>query len=73
MLFLLAVTNAGYHSSRKSYWPEGKNFAVCLTHDVDEIKKTYQWISRPLHFLARGDFSGFKGQVQSFIQKVKGI
>ena len=58
---------------QKSYWPEGKKFAVCLTHDVDEIKKTYQWISRPLMFLARRDFSGFKGQVHSFIQKIKGI
>jgi len=57
---------------QKSYWPEGKNFAVCLTHDVDEIKKTYQWISRPLRFLARGNFSGFKGQVHSFVQKIRG-
>jgi hypothetical protein len=57
---------------QKSYWPDGKRFAVCLTHDVDEIKKTYQWISRPLRFLARGDFSGFKNQVYSFIQKIKG-
>jgi hypothetical protein len=57
---------------QKSYWPEGKKFAVCLTHDVDEIKKTYQWISRPLRFLARGDFSGFKNQIYSFVQKIKG-
>ena len=57
---------------QKSFWPEGKKFAVCLTHDVDEIKKTYQWISRPLRYLARGDFAGFKGQINSFIQKIKG-
>jgi hypothetical protein len=57
---------------QKSFWPDGKKFAVCLTHDVDEIKKTYQWISRPLRFLARGDFSGLKGQVYSFLQKIKG-
>jgi hypothetical protein len=68
---------AGYHERhiplvQKSFWPEGKNFAVCLTHDVDEIKKTYQWISRPLRFLARGDFSGFKSQVYSFVQKIRG-
>ena len=58
---------------QKSFWPYGKSFAVCLTHDIDEIKKTSQWISRPLRFLARGDFSGFKGQVQSFVQKIRGI
>jgi hypothetical protein len=57
---------------QKSYWPEGKKFAVCLTHDVDEIKKTYQWITRPLRFLARGDFAGCKGQVSSFMQKIRG-
>jgi len=56
----------------KSFWPDGKPFAVCLTHDIDEIKKTYQWVSRPLRFLARGDFAGFKGQALSFIQKIKG-
>jgi hypothetical protein len=58
---------------QKSFWPDGKKFAVCLTHDVDEIKKTYQWITRPLRFLTRGDFLGFKDQVRSFIQKLKGI
>jgi hypothetical protein len=57
---------------QKSFWPEGKTFAVCLTHDVDEIKKTYQWISRPMRFLKKGDIPGFKGQCRSFIQKIKG-
>jgi peptidoglycan/xylan/chitin deacetylase (PgdA/CDA1 family) len=27
-------------------WPDNKKFAVCLTHDVDRIKKTYQYITR---------------------------
>jgi len=57
---------------QKSYWPDGKQFAVCLTHDVDEIKKTYQWLSRPLRFLMKRDSHGFLGQVHSFIQKVRG-
>ena len=58
---------------QKSYWPEGKTFAVCLTHDVDELKKTYQWISRPLRYLARRDYKGFKGQINSFLQKIRGF
>jgi hypothetical protein len=58
---------------QKSIWPDGKSFAVCLTHDVDEIKKTYQWISRPLRYLMKRDIQGFKGQVNSFIQKIRGI
>jgi hypothetical protein len=57
---------------QKSFWPEGKKFAVCLTHDVDEIKKTYQWISRPIRFLSKRDFSGFNCQIKSFVQKIKG-
>lgn len=58
---------------QKSFWPEGKTFAVCLTHDVDEIKKTYQWFSRPVRYLFRRDFRGFMGQIHSFLQKVHGI
>ncbi len=32
----------------KAIWPKGKKFAVCLTHDVDRVKKTYQCFT---HFL----------------------
>ena len=71
--FLLACRENQIPLVQKSYWPEGKKFAVCLTHDVDEIKKTYQWITRPIRYLARGDFPGLKGQINSFIQKIKGI
>ncbi len=58
---------------RKSFWPGGKAFAVCLTHDVDEIRKTYQWISRPLRYLRRMDFRGFRGQIRSLFRKVRGF
>jgi hypothetical protein len=69
---------AGCHERKiplvqKSLWPDGKKFAVCLTHDVDEISKTYQWITRPLRYLARRDLKGFKGQINSFIQKIRGF
>jgi len=26
-------------------WPDNKKFAVCLTHDVDRVRKTYQYIT----------------------------
>lgn len=35
----------------KAIWPENKSFAVCLTHDVDRVKKTYQYVT---HFFKTG-------------------
>ncbi|HEU20239.1 MAG TPA: hypothetical protein ENO00_12840 [Deltaproteobacteria bacterium] len=57
---------------RKSHWPSGKKFAVCLTHDVDECTKTYQWVTRPLRYLRRGDIPGLKNQVKSFSRRMSG-
>jgi len=37
----------------KLTWPNGKKFAVCLTHDVDRVKKTYQYFTRFFRFLSR--------------------
>lgn len=34
---------------QKWYWPDGKEFAVCLTHDVDVVYKW--WIKRILSYL----------------------
>jgi len=70
---------AGCHEQKipliqKSYWPEGKTFAVCLTHDVDELKKaSYQWLSRPFRFLIKGNFEGLSNQIFLFEQKISGI
>ncbi len=57
---------------RKAYWPEGKRFAICLTHDVDELKKTYQWITRPLRYARKGDIQGIKNQISTLLQKTMG-
>jgi len=56
----------------KSFWPEGKTCAVCLTHDVDEVKKTYQWVTYPLKFIRRGQGKNLRSQFHSFIQKLRG-
>lgn len=56
----------------KTFWPEGKSCAVCLTHDVDELKKTYQWITRPWMHMKKGNFRGLYHQYLSFKQKIRG-
>ena len=56
----------------KSFWPDGKTCAVCLTHDVDEVKKTYQWITYPLKLIKRGKLGNLLPQFRSLIQKIKG-
>jgi hypothetical protein len=53
----------------KPFWPEGKEFALCLTHDVDRVSKTYQYVPSMLKFLKRGDIHGLAGQVKSLITK----
>jgi len=62
----------GLSLSRKALWPDRKKFAVCLTHDVDETKKTYQWITRPVRYLKSGDLHGVRNQLASFLQKLGG-
>jgi hypothetical protein len=57
---------------QKSYWPDNKSFTVCLTHDVDELRKSYQYYTRSVVSLMRGDIQGFKVQVNSLLQKIKG-
>jgi hypothetical protein len=63
---------AGNPIVHKSFWPDGKTCAVCLTHDVDEVKKTYQWITYPLKQIKRGKPGNIIPQCRSFIQKLKG-
>ncbi len=38
-------------NNEKSLWLDGKTFALCLTHDVDRVRKTYQHFT---HFFKTG-------------------
>lgn len=43
------------HTIADVNWPTGKRFAVCLTHDVDRIRKTYQYFTRFLRFFGKAE------------------
>lgn len=64
--------NAGIPFASTVLWPDGKSYAVCLTHDVDEIKKKYQWITHPLRCIIRREGKGLINQAASFRQKLSG-
>jgi hypothetical protein len=52
---LVRVHNkAGVPLVRKARWPNGAPYAVCLTHDVDEVRKIYQHVTAPLKSLVLG-------------------
>jgi len=47
----------------KPLWQNGKKFAVCLTHDVDRVHKSYQYISHFVRCIRRGDFRSAMNQI----------
>ncbi|MBN1195555.1 MAG: polysaccharide deacetylase family protein [Methanomicrobiaceae archaeon] len=55
-----------------AHWPHTHTSAVCLTHDVDELAKTYQWVTRPLRYARRGDGPGLLRQFRSLVAKIGG-
>ncbi|WOF16348.1 hypothetical protein F1737_06270 [Methanoplanus sp. FWC-SCC4] len=71
-IFLYAHQKSNLPLIKKSLWKNGQKYAVCLTHDVDEVKKSYQWITHPLKLVKKKDFNGFLNQFYSFVQKIKG-
>jgi len=58
--------------SRRVLWPEGKRFAICLTHDVDELHKTYQYVTNLIRNIKKGDIMGLKREFLSFLRKIRG-
>ncbi|MCW7075517.1 MAG: polysaccharide deacetylase family protein [Candidatus Methanospirare jalkutatii] len=56
----------------KPFWPDGKKFAVCLTHDVDRVHKSYQYITHFVRNIGRGDFRSAINQITSVARKLHG-
>lgn len=53
----------------KPFWPEGKKFAVCLTHDVDRVKKTFQYFTRTIKHFRKGEIGSALSQISSLLRK----
>jgi peptidoglycan/xylan/chitin deacetylase (PgdA/CDA1 family) len=49
-------------------WPDNKKFAVCLTHDVDRVKKTYQYFTRFVRFLKNLEIKKAFNELLCFIK-----
>ncbi|RLF94357.1 hypothetical protein DRN50_05595 [Thermococci archaeon] len=52
----------------KPKWPEGKKFAVCLTHDVDKVKKTYQYFTMFVRFLKNMEIKRAFNEIFCFLK-----
>ena len=51
----------------KPFWPDGKRFAVCLTHDVDRVYKTYQYLPSILKNIKKRNPRGIVEQIKSML------
>ena len=50
------------NKNNQTIWPNEKKFAVCLTHDVDRVHKTYQKFTR---LIRKPSFQGLEDLVRS--------
>lgn len=50
----------------KPFWPDDKKFAVCLTHDVDRVKKTFQYVTHTIKHFKKGKMGLVLAQLSSF-------
>lgn len=63
------LSGRGIPLKAKPFWPDGKKFALVLTHDVDRIYKTYQYAPSVLKRIQKRDFSGLTSEIKSFLFK----
>ena len=55
-------------SNTNPKWPYEKEFVLCLTHDVDRVKKEYQYFTRFSRFLKRLQMKNAFEEVFSFLK-----
>ena len=65
----LVCEGNGLSLEHKPFWPDGKKFAVCLTHDVDRVYKTFQYIPSILAHIRRIEPSGIIKQARNLLSR----
>jgi hypothetical protein len=50
-------------------WPEGRNFGLIVTHDVDRVSKTYQYLPSIFKSLKKADLSGLAYHLKNLLLK----
>ncbi|MBO8183043.1 MAG: hypothetical protein H0Z28_09665 [Archaeoglobus sp.] len=65
-ILLYACEKTALPLIQKEFWPDGKSFAVCLTHDVDEMRKTYQYFTQFIKHIWKKNFSRAWYHIKSF-------
>ncbi|OYT25734.1 MAG: hypothetical protein B6U97_04970 [Candidatus Altiarchaeales archaeon ex4484_96] len=63
---LFDVIKEQFKLETKPYWPENKNFSVCLTHDVDEVRKTYQYFTQFAAHIKKRNAAGALIKIKHF-------
>jgi peptidoglycan/xylan/chitin deacetylase (PgdA/CDA1 family) len=67
---LLASDKLNVPLKYETFWPDGKKFAVCLTHDVDRVKKTFQYVTHTIRHLKNEKIRLVLAQL-SFLLKIE--
>jgi len=56
--------------SKKGFtWPDGRNFAMVLTHDVDRVYKTHQYLRSILNSVKKADLPGLSYHLNNLLFK----
>jgi peptidoglycan/xylan/chitin deacetylase (PgdA/CDA1 family) len=66
---MLASKKSNIQLNYKSFWPDGKEFAVCLTHDVDRVKKTFQYVTHTFKHLKKGKIGLVFSQILPLLKR----
>jgi peptidoglycan/xylan/chitin deacetylase (PgdA/CDA1 family) len=66
---MLASKKSNIQLNYNPFWPKGKKFAVCLTHDVDRVKKTFQYLTHTIKHVKKGEIGLMLAQLSFLLRR----